>query len=264
MSSCRVGNDRPMAPGGPPAARGSATYAAPLGPRSASFLPVKVLSRLFLRLLLEGSVRLHAAGKLAFFGDLSELADAGTFAAHLAPLRKVDRVVCAKPPFGGPETVPAYLGRYTHRVAISNHRLVSADAGTVAFRWKDYRIERGDPLPGSGLQANHERGMKVMRLPTFEFIRRFPIHVLPPGFHRISHTGFLANGIRRDRIEAIRRLTDAERKPDQTTGEDGSADAHARDPRRTCPRCGSATRVVETFIRGQIPQSRAPPWEDAA
>ncbi|WP_299657216.1 transposase [uncultured Jannaschia sp.] len=108
----------------------------------------------------------------------------------------------------------------------------------------------------SDLQANHERGMKVVRLPTFEFIRRFLIHVLPPGFHRIRHTGFLANGICRDRIEAIRRLTDAERKPDQTTGEDGSADAHARDPRRTCPRCGSAMRLVETFIRGQIVRRR--------
>lgn len=106
--------------------------------------------------------------------------------------------------------------------------------------------------------------MKVMRLPTFEFIRRFLVHVLPPGFHRIRHTGFLANGIRRDRIEAIRRLIDTEPAPDQTTGEDGSADAHARDPRRTCPKCGSAMRVVETFIRSQIPQSRAPPSEDAA
>ncbi len=99
-------------------------------------------SRLFRRLFLEELVRLHEAGELAFFGDLSELADTSTFAAHLAPLRKVDWVVYAKPPFGGPEAVLAYLSRYTHRVAISNHRLVSADAGTVAFRWKDYRIKR--------------------------------------------------------------------------------------------------------------------------
>ncbi|QFU08705.1 Putative transposase [Palleronia sp. THAF1] len=219
--------------------------------RPGFFLPVKVLSRLFRRLFLEGLVRLHEAGDLAFFGDLSELADTGAFAAHLAPLRKADWVVYAKPPFGGPEAVLAYLSRYTHRVAISNHRLISADAGTVTFRWKDYRIKRGERL-------------KVMRLPTFEFIRRFLVHVLPSGFHRIRHTGFLANGVRRGRIEAIRRLIDTERKPDQTTGEDGSADAHARDPRRTCSKCGSAMRVVETFIRGQIPQSRAPPWEDAA
>ena len=92
-----------------------------------------------------------------------------------------------KPPFGGPEAVLAYLSRYTHRVAISNSRLVSADAQTVAFRWKDYRIKHGDPLPGSGLSANHERGQKVMRLATDEFIRRFLIHVLPEGFHRIRH-----------------------------------------------------------------------------
>ena len=115
--------------------------------RPGFFLPVKFLSRLFRRLFLEGLVRLHEAGKLAFFGNLSELADPDTFAAHLAPLRKADWVVYAKPPFGGPEAVLAYLSRYTHRVAISNHRLVSADAGTVAFRWKDYRIKRGDPLP---------------------------------------------------------------------------------------------------------------------
>lgn len=219
--------------------------------RPGFFLPVKVLSRLFRRLFLEGLARLHKAGKLIFFGELAGLADADTFAAWLAPLRKIDWVVYAKPPFGGPEAVLAYLSRYTHRVAISNHRLVSADAGTVAFRWKDYRIKRGDR-------------MKVMRLPTFEFIRRFLVHVLPSGFHRIRHTGFLANGIRRDRIEAIRRLIDTERKPDRTTGDAEHAEADVRDPRQTCPQCGGAMRVVETFTRGQIPQSRAPPWEDAA
>ncbi len=99
----------------------------------------------------------------------------------------------------------AYLNRYTHRIAISNHRPVSADADTVAFHWKDYRIKRGDR-------------MKVMRLPTTEFIRRFLIHVLPSGFHRILHAGFLADGIRRDRIEKIRRLIDAVPEPDQMAG----------------------------------------------
>ena len=138
--------------------------------RPGFFLPVKVLSRLFRRLFLEGLAGLHKAGKLAFFGDLSELADPDIFATHLAPLRKADWVVYAKPPFGGPEAVLAYLSRYTHRVAISNHRLISADADTVAFRWKDYRIKRGDR-------------MKVMCLPTAEFIRRVLIHVLPMGFH---------------------------------------------------------------------------------
>lgn len=219
--------------------------------RPGFFLPVKVLSRLFRRLFLEGLARLHKAGKLAFFNDLSELADPDMFAALLAPLRKADWVVYAKPPFGGPEAVLAYLSRYTHRVAISNHRLVSADARTVAFRWKDYRIKRGDR-------------MKVMRLPTEEFIRRFLVHVLPSGFHRIRHAGFLANGIRRNRIEEIRCLINGAREPDQTTGEDGCADADTRDPRQTCPECGGAMIVIETFTRGQTPKSRAPPWKDAA
>lgn len=219
--------------------------------RPGFLLPVRVLSRLFRHLFLEGLTRLHKAGKLTLFGDLSELADPDTFQTHLAPLRKANWVVYAKPPFGGPEAVLAYLSRYTHRVAISNHRLVSADAGTVAFRWKDYRIKRGDR-------------MKVMRLPTDEFIRRFLIHVLPAGFHRIRHAGFLANGIRRDRIEKIRRLIDRAPKPDQMAGEDACAQAREQDLHQTCPKCGGAMRVIETFSRGQTPKSRAPPWEDAA
>ncbi|WP_348984508.1 IS91 family transposase [Aliiroseovarius sp. S1339] len=219
--------------------------------RPGFFLPVKVLSRLFRRLYLEGLARLYKAGKLAFFGDLSELTDPDMFAAHLAPLRKADWVVYAKPPFGGPEAVLAYLSRYTHRVAISNHRLISADADTVAFHWKDYRIKRGDR-------------MKVMRLPISEFIRRFLVHVLPTGFHRIRHTGFLVNGIRRDRIEKIRRLIGTVPRPDQTTGEDRRSDSDERDPRQTCPKCGGEMRVIETFTRGKTPKSRAPPWEDAA
>lgn len=218
--------------------------------RSGFFLPVKVLSRLFRRLFLEGLVKLHKAGKLAFFGDLWELADTDTFAAHLAPLRKADWVVYAKPPFGGPEAVLAYLSRYTHRVAISNHRLVSADAGTVAFRWKDYRIKRGDR-------------MKTMRLPTAEFIRRFLVHVLPSGFHRIRHSGFLANGIRRNRIAKIRHLIDQAPEPDQLAGEGASAETQEQD-HQACPKCGGAMRVIETFTRGQTPKSRAPPWEDVA
>ena len=141
---------------------------------------MRVLSRLFRRLFLEGLRALHRAGALVFFGDLAGLADAGAFAAWLAPFRKSEWVVYAKPPFGGPEAVLAYLSRYTHRVAISNARLVSADAETVAFRWKDYRIKSGDR-------------QKVMRLATDEFIRRFLIHVLPDGFHRIRHYGLLAS-----------------------------------------------------------------------
>ena len=219
--------------------------------RPGFFLPVKVLSRLFRRLFLEGLVRLHNTGKLAFFGNLAGLAGPEAFAAHLALLRKTDWVVYAKPPFGGPEAVLAYLSRYTHRVAISNHRLISADADTVAFHWKDYRIKRGDR-------------MKVMRLPTDEFIRRFLIHVLPSGFHRIRHAGFLANGIRRDRIKKIRRLLDAGSKPELTNSEDDQKDAGERDLCRQCPECGGAMIVIETFNRGQTPKSRAPPWEEAA
>lgn len=219
--------------------------------RHGFFLPVKVLSWLFRRLFLEGLIRLHQTGKLRFFGKLAGLADPKAFATYLAPLRKTDWVVYAKPPFGGPEAVLAYLSRYTHRVAISNHRLISANADNVVFRWKDYRIKRGDR-------------MKVMRLPTGEFIRRFLAHVLPPGFHRIRHAGFLANGIRRDRIQKIRRLLDAAPEPAQTSDEgtsDGNDERHAKQP---CPKCGGAMVIIETFLRGQTPKSRAPPWEDAA
>ena len=222
-----------------------------VGCRPRFFLPMKVLSRLFRRLFLEGLMRLHQAGKLRFFGDLMGLADPGALVTHLVPLRKTDWVIYTKPPFGGPKAVLAYLSRYTHRVAISNHRLVSANDGTVAFRWKDYRIKRGDR-------------MKVMRLPTEEFIRRFLIHVLTPGFHRIRHAGFLANGIRRDRIAIIRRLLDSEAEPDQMAEEDPLTGADEEDQLQPCPKCGGPMRIIETFLRGQIPKSRAPPWEEAA
>ena len=219
--------------------------------RPGFFLPVKVLSRLFRRLFLEGLARLHKAGKLRFFGDLAKLVDPEAFAAHLAPLCKANWVVYAKPPFGGPEAVLAYLSRYTHRVAISNHRLVSTDAGTVAFRWKDYRIKKGDR-------------MNVMRLTTDEFIRRFLIHVLPSGFHRIRHTGFLANGIRRDRIAKIRCLLEVEVDASPKASEDQDVDTDERDQSQPCPKCGGAMVIIEAFLRGQLPQSRAPPREDAA
>jgi hypothetical protein len=217
--------------------------------RPGFFLPVKVLSRLFRRLFLEGLTRLHKAGKLAFFGELAKLADPDAFASHLAPLRKTNWVVYAKQPFGGPEAVLAYLSRYTHRIAISNHRLMSADANTVAFRWKDYRIKRGDR-------------MKAMHLPTSEFIRRFLIHVLPSGFHRIRHTGFLANGIRRNRIKMIRKLLDVELDADLNIDDEQCTEPNEQD--QACPKCGGAMIVVETFKRGQLPRSRAPPWEAAA
>jgi hypothetical protein len=157
------------------------------------FLHVRGLSRLFRRLFLEGLMDLHRAGQLAFFGDLKRLTLADAFATWLAPLRKSEWVVYAKPAFGGPESVLAYLSRYTHRVAISNARLVSADADTEAFRSKDDRVKSGDR-------------QKVMRLAAPEFIRRFLIHVLPDGFHRIRHCGFLASGTRRTNLAKIRAL----------------------------------------------------------
>jgi hypothetical protein len=216
--------------------------------RPGFFLHVRVLSRLFRRLFTEGLLALHQAGDLAFFGDLSGLTDAGAFAAWLAPFRKSEWVVYAKPPFGGPEAVLAYLSRYTHRVAISNSRLVSADANTVAFRWKDYRIKTGDR-------------QKVMRLATDEFIRRFLIHVLPDGFHRIRHYGLLASTARRANIAKIRTLLGAMPSEPAPPADAGIIPLTLREP---CPCCGGPMRIVEIFRRGQQPRTRAPPREQAA
>jgi len=217
--------------------------------RPGFFLPVRVLSRLFRRLFMEGLAALHGAGKLAFFGDLEGLTDPAAFAAWLAPLRKVEWVVYAKPPFGGPEAVLAYLSRYTHRVAISNNRLVSADADTVAFRWKDYRIK------------NRDR-QKVMRLSTDEFIRRFLLHVLPDGFHRIRHYGLLAGANRERKLATARELLGAV-SPEQADAND-TAEAPPLTLREPCPDCGGPMRIIETFRRGERPTTRAPPRKAAA
>src|ERR1700716_878002 len=158
------------------------------------FLPVLVLAKLFRRLMLEKLLAAHQAGRLQFFGSLAYLADGKAFAAYLAPLRRAEWVVYAKRPFGGPQAVLAYLSRYTHRVAIANSRLIACDRSSVTFRWKDYRAD--------GRQ-------KVMILATVEFIRRFLIHVLPHGFHRIRHYGLFASGTRADNIARARRLLDA-------------------------------------------------------
>ncbi|WP_282130143.1 IS91 family transposase [Roseobacter litoralis] len=211
------------------------------------FLHVRVLARLFRRLFVEGLIALHRTGQLAFFGDLTKLADAEAFAAYLAPLRKTEWVVYAKPPFGGPQQVLAYLSRYTHRVAISNQRLVSADANTVAFRWKDYRIKRGDR-------------MKVMRLDTHEFIRRFLMHVLPDGFHRIRHYGLLASTQRKVNIAKVRVLIGASAPEQAPSSDDDPAPLTLREP---CPCCGGSMRIIETFRRGQVPRPRAPPRKQA-
>ncbi len=212
------------------------------------FVHVRVLSRLFRRLFIEGLMALHRAGKLAFFNDLVELSDTDAFAAYLAPLRKTEWVVYAKPPFGGPEAVLTYLSRYTHRVAISNSRLINADANTVAFRWKDYRIKSDDR-------------QSVMRLAITEFIRRFLIHVLPDGFHRIRHYGLLASATRKSNIAKIRTMigTEPVNQDDPLTAE--IIPLTLREP---CPECGGSMRIIETFRRGQKPQTRAPPRKAAA
>ena len=216
--------------------------------RPGFFLHVRVLSRLFRRLFLEGLLALHRAGELAFFGDLVNLADPASFTTWLAPFRKSEWVVYAKPPFGGPEAVLAYLSRYTHRVAISNHRLVSAEAGTVAFCWKDYRIKHG-------------YRQKVMRLATDEFIRRFLIHVLPDGFHRIRHYGLLASASRRANIAKIRALLGV---PQPAPAPETATEHAPLTLREPCLCCGAPMRIIEIFRRGQMPRSRAPPREQAA
>ncbi|QFS85035.1 Putative transposase (plasmid) [Roseivivax sp. THAF197b] len=212
------------------------------------FLHVRVQSRLFRRLFLDGLQALHRAGDLAFHGELERLAQADAYAAWLAPFRKVEWVVYAKPPFGGPEAVLAYLSRYTHRVAISNHRLISADTQTVAFRWKDYRIKSGDR-------------QKVMRLSTPEFIRRFLMHVLPDGFHRIRHYGLLASATRKATITRIRDLLG--QRPTELEAHEPAEPAPLT-LREPCPCCGGPMRIIEIFRRGQKPMSRAPPREQAA
>src|SRR6202162_2156812 len=175
-------------------------------------LPVRVLSRLFRRLFLGKLLDAHQAGRLAFFGDRAALAEPRAFAAFLAPLRKVEWVVYAKKPFGGPHAVLAYLSRYTHRVAIANRRLISADETGVTFTWKDYRIEG----PGR---------YQTMTLPTHEFIRRFLMHVLPRGFHRIRHYGLLASGNRAANIAQARELLAVPARSDQPdTSEAGALD----------------------------------------
>ena len=217
--------------------------------RPGFFLPVKVLSRLFRRLFLERLTTFHRTGALRFFGELAGLDHTDAFSAYLAPLRKINWVVYAKPPFGGPEAVLAYLSRYTHRVAISNSRLVSADATTVTFKWKNYRIKNGDR-------------QKVMRLATGEFIRRFLIHVLPDGFHRIRHYGLLASAKRKTNIAKIRTLLDA--RPNTAKEEPDADSVPPLTLKEPCPDCGGQMRIIETFKRGQRPTTRAPPNREAA
>lgn len=212
--------------------------------RRGFFLPVRVLSRLFRRRFLDRLQAAHRSGQLQCLGHLKELVDTTAFDEWLQPVRRAEWVVYAKRPFAGPEAVLAYLSRYTHRVAIANSRLIACDERGVTFRWKDYRIQ------------GHER-YKTMTLATDEFIRRFLLHVLPRGFHRIRHYGLFANPVRAENVSRARDLLCAQIA--QRVPTDAAAGASADTPNTpyVCPACGAPMIVVETFERGQHP--RAPP-----
>jgi hypothetical protein len=207
------------------------------------FLPVRVLSRLFRRRFVEELANAHRTGQLQFFGEYAALTDPVAFAAWLAPLRKCEWVVYAKRPFAGPAAVLAYLSRYTHRVAISNRRLVAMDQRGITFRWKDYR-----------LKANMH---KTMTLSPDEFMRRFLLHVLPAGFHRIRHFGLIANAGRKENLARIRALLHVTPDADAATHAGDAQVGGAVQPTFVCPDCGAPMSIIETFGRGQA--LRAPP-----
>jgi hypothetical protein len=216
------------------------------------FLAVRVLSSLFRRLMLEKLIAAHTAGSLAFHGTHAALTQRRTFIRFLAPLRRKRWFVYAKRPFAGPKAVLAYLARYTHRVAISNSRLISADANSVTFKVKDYRVE------GPGRYT-------TMTLATHEFIRRFLMHVLPKGLHRIRHYGLLANGNRAANLARMRELLDVA-TPEPEPHDD--TPAMPEEQAQPCPCCGGRMRLIEIFQAGVMPRARtAPPaviWIDTS
>ena len=219
--------------------------------RPGFFLPVRVLSRLFRRLLLEKLYAAHEAGQLRFFNDLAALADRAALKRYLKPLRRTEWVVYAKEPFAGPQAVLSYLSRYTHRIAISNSRLIARDDDGVTFKWKDYRLKG---------PARY----KTMTLPNHEFIRRFLMHVLPKGFHRIRHYGLLANTNRAANVARARQLL---AMPPSTANDNQTVNDASEPPPSTypCPSCGGPMVVIETFEPGQYPpqqRSRDPPCQD--
>ena len=214
--------------------------------RSNFLVHVNVLARLFRGRMLAMLMHAHDAGELKFFNTHAGLADKRTFQRFIAPLRRTKWVVYCKAPFAGPEQVLRYLSRYTHRVAISNRRLVAADSEAIAFRWKDYRL-------------NGANRWKTMRLHPHEFIRRFLIHVLPKGFHRIRHYGLFAGTNRAENIATARGLlgvvplvSDPQPQPNV------EPDAPRALP-CPCPRCGARMIVIEVFARGCEPRWRPPP-----
>jgi hypothetical protein len=219
--------------------------------RRGFFLPVRVLAKLFRRLMIEKLVAAHVAGKLAFYGDLAHLVDTAALQRYLRPIRRRRWFVYAKQPFAGPRAVLAYLARYTHRVAISNRRLIKADANTVTFRVKDYRRQG---------KARYT----TMTLATHEFIRRFLIHILPRGTHRIRHYGLFANGVRAANLQTMRALLDVAAPGADKNEDDGSEpkDDPSKDPnvlRQPCPCCGGTMRIIETFEAGTRPRLTTEP-----
>jgi hypothetical protein len=222
-----------IVPGGGLAADGSWNAC-----RLGFFLPVRVLSRLFRRRFLDGLQELHRAGRLQFFGELAALQDTRAFRAWLAPTRRQEWVVYAKRPFAGPQAVLAYLSRYTHREAISNSRLVAMGEQGVTFRWKDYRAKG---------RTRH----KTMTLAPQEFMRRFLLHVLPTGFHRIRHYGLLANGNRCECLASARAALHAHSEPHVS-------EPVSRRPIFACWRCGGPLIVLEIVVRERS-SIRAPP-----
>lgn len=206
--------------------------------RPGFFLPVRVLSRLFRRLFLELLDQAHRDKRLKFFGAHAALEDHAAFDRYLDPVRGIDWVVYAKKPFSGPESVLAYLSRYTHRIAIANSRLLHADKNTVTFKWKNYRIK-------------NEKRYSQMTLQTNEFIRRFLIHVIPSGFHRIRHYGLLSNKARRQAIALARNHLRVVIEPEVSTQIDAKPAVY------DCRKCGERMIIIEVLARPYL--ARAPP-----
>ncbi|MGC1574185.1 MAG: IS91 family transposase [Pseudolabrys sp.] len=206
-------------------------------------LPVPVLTKLFQGLMLAKLLAAHKAGRLTFFGQYAHLAARKAFAAYLAPLRRINWYVYSKPPFGGPKAVLAYLSRYTHRVAISNRRLITFDQHGVTFRYKDYCADG---------RARYKR----MTLATDEFIRRFLMHVLPKGLHRIRHYGLLARPSCADNIARARELLAVSTPQDHDTEADIVDPIEPPNPSHPCPCCGGRMITIEIFDRGSTPRHR--------
>ena len=230
-----------IVPGGGPSPDGRSWVAC----RPGFFLPVRVLARLFRRLFLEALRAAFDAGELHFFGDLTGLAEPTAFAHLIAEACRRDWLVYSKPPFGGPKQVVAYLGRYTHRVAIANSRLIAIADGKVTFRWRDYR---------------HHGKTKPMTLDADEFIRRFLLHTLPDGFHRIRHYGFLANRHRAARLARCQQLLAAHASQSAFRAEPVTDTTM---PARPCPCCGGAMVILAVWRHGQAPP-RWPAWNDSS